>query len=129
LNSIPGIGPVYASGILAEIGSIHNLTDDNALAKFAGLVWNRNDSGNFVAEDTHMSKAGNAYLRYYLVEAANSVAKYVPDLNAFYQKKFDEANNHKHTRAITLTARKFVRLVFGLLAKNRLYSPEQREGK
>lgn len=124
LLSIPGIGPVYAAGILAEIGTIHNFANDNAIAKYAGLVWNRNDSGNFIAEDTHMSKAGNAYLRYYLIEAANSVRSNVPDIAAFYRKKFDEANNHKHTRAIALTARKFVRMVFGLLGKNRLYSPD-----
>jgi hypothetical protein len=125
LLSIPGVGPVYAAGIIAEIGTIHSFKNDNALAKYAGLVWNRNDSGDFVAEDVHMSKAGNVYLRYYLIEAANSVRNNVPELFAFYRKKFSEANSHKHTRAIALTARKFVRIVFGLLAKTRLYSPER----
>jgi hypothetical protein len=71
-----------------------------------------------------MSKAGAAYLRYYLPEAANSVRNNVPGLAVYYRKKFAEANNHKHARAIALTALKFVRMVFGRLAKTRLNSPD-----
>ena len=73
LNSIPGIGKVYSAGILAEMGSIKAFPNANALAKYCGIVWNDNDSGDFVAQDKHMSKAGNRYLRYYIIEAAGSV--------------------------------------------------------
>ena len=38
-----------------------------------------------------------------------------------YQKKFTEVKTHQHTRAIALTARKLVRLIYGLLSKNQLY--------
>ena len=62
LNSIPGIGKVYSAGILAEMGSIKAFPNTNALAKYCGIVWNDNDSGDFVAEDKHISKAGNRYL-------------------------------------------------------------------
>ena len=31
-------------------------------------------------------------------------------------------NKHQHKRALALTSRKFVRLVYGLLARNQLYS-------
>ena len=41
LISIPGIGPVYASGILSEIGSISDFNSDDALANFAGLTWKK----------------------------------------------------------------------------------------
>lgn len=33
LTSIPGIGPVYAAGILAEIGQIERFSDETKLAK------------------------------------------------------------------------------------------------
>jgi transposase len=122
LVSIPGIGAVYAAGILAEIGTIASFDSENALAKYAGLVWNPRDSGNFQADERPMSKAGNSYLRYYLIEAANSVKKNVTEYSDFYTKKYNEAKNHQHTRAIALTARKFIRLIFGLLDKNRLFS-------
>ena len=59
LNSIPGIGKVYSAGILAEIGSIKAFQNANQLAKYCGIVWNDNDSGDFASEDSRMSKAGN----------------------------------------------------------------------
>ena len=120
--SIPGIGPVFASGVLAEIGSIKAFRSQDAIAKYAGLVWNPNQSGNFTAEDKHMSKAGNRYLRYYLIEAANSVKNHSPEYNAFYHKKFAEVKTHQHKRALALTSRKLIRLIFGLLDNNQLYS-------
>lgn len=122
LISIPGIGPVYAGGILAEIGSIKAFHSHSAVAKYAGLVWNPNQSGDFTAEDTNMSKAGNRYLRYYLIEAANSVKNHVPQYHDFYSKKFAEVKTHQHKRALALTSRKLIRLIFGLLDNNQLYS-------
>lgn len=73
LDTVPGIGPVYSAGIVAEIGDISRFKNHNALAKFAGLTWRQNQSSNFNAQDIHLSRSGNFYLRYYLVEAANSV--------------------------------------------------------
>lgn len=124
LTSIPGIGHVYAAGILSEIGTIANFKNEGALAKYAGIVWNRAQSGEFEADNINMSKAGNSYLRYYLIEAANSVRRHTPEFADFYSKKFAEATTHNHTRAISLTARKLIRLIFGLLVKNQLYSPQ-----
>ena len=122
LLSIPGIGPVYAGGILAEIGTITAFTSQDAVAKYAGLVWRQSQSGNYKADDTNLSKAGNKYLRYYLIEAANSVKNHVPEYTAFYHKKYDEVKTHQHKRALALTSRKLIRLIFGLLANNQLYS-------
>lgn len=124
LLSIPGIGPVMAAGILSEIGSIHAFKSHDALAKYAGLVWRENQSGNFRADDTALSKAGNAYLRYYLLEAVSHVKDHCSEFAAFYQKKYDEVKTHQHKRALALTARKFIRLMFGLLANHQLYSSD-----
>ena len=125
LKSIPGIGPVWAAGILSEIGDITAFHSSDALAKYAGLTWLKNDSGDFVSEDNHVSKAGNTYLRYYLGEAANSVRRHLPEYGEFYDKKYAEVMKHQHKRALALTSRKFVRLVFGLLVKNQLYTGEK----
>ena len=122
LLSIPGIGPVYSSGILAEIGSVKAFKSHDAIAKYAGLVWNPNQSGDFTAEDSYMSKAGNRYLRYYLIEAANSVKNHCTVYSDFYHKKFGEVTKHQHKRALALTSRKLIRLIFGLLDNNQLYS-------
>ena len=125
LRSVPGIGIVYAAGILAEIGTVKCFTSHDALAKYSGIVWKDNDSGDFQAEDKRMSKVGNRYLRYYMIEAAGSVARHEPTFALFYKKKFEEARTHQHKRALALTSRKLIRLLFGLLDKGTLYSPDK----
>jgi len=122
LKSIPGIGPVLASGILAEIGTIASFDSHNALAKYAGLTWRVKQSGDYTSDETRMTKTGNKYLRYYLIEAANSVKYQVTEYNTFYSKKYGEVTKHQHKRALALTSRKLVRLIFSLLTKNQIYS-------
>ncbi len=122
LQSIPGIGPIFASGILSEIGDIHAFHSADALAKYAGIYWNRHQSGAFEADNTSMVKAGNKYLRYYLIEATNSIRCHEPSFAAYYRKKYDESKTHNHKRALALTSRKTIRLIYSLLDKNQLYS-------
>jgi len=121
LMSVPGIGPVYAAGILAEVGQIDRFDHEGKLAKYAGLYWPKHQSGNFQKENTPIAKSGNRYLRYYLVEAANSVRRFIPEYKAYYDKKYNEVPKVQHKRALVLTARKFVRLVFALLSEHQLY--------
>lgn len=125
LLSIPGIGPVYAAGIIAEIGSIKFFKTNNELAKYAGLTWRKTQSGNFEADTTRMTKTGNKYLRYYFIEAANRVKSQIPEYKQFYTRKYAEVSKTPHKRALALTARKLVRLVFGLLHHNKLYTDEK----
>lgn len=124
LTSIPGIGKVYSAGIIAEIGDIRRFKSQASIAKYAGLVWNEHNSGAFEGEITHMIKSGNRYLRYYLLEAANSVRRYDSEYKAYYDRKFNEVNRFQHKRALALTARKLVRLIFRLMKDNRLYVTE-----
>lgn len=123
LTSVKGIGPVYAAGIIAEIGDIHRFQSQASLAKYAGLVWSQHQSSEFEAEDRHMIKGGNHHLKYYLCEAANSLRRCDPEFKRFYDLKSKETKTHKHKRALALTARKLVRLVYSLLMTNRLYTP------
>ena len=123
LISVKGLGPVYSAGIFAEIGEIQRFDSQAQLAKFAGLTWRKLASGDFLGEITRMTKSGNQYLRYYLIEAANSLRVHNEEYRAYYQAKYQEVPLHQHKRALALTARKLVRLVFALLAKNQLYQP------
>lgn len=123
LTSIPGVGKVYAAGMIAEIGQIERFEDQTKLAKYAGLSWKFKQSGNYQSENTPLTKQGNRYFRYYLVEAANSVKRYLPEFQEFYLKKYKETPKHQHKRALVLTARKFTRLVDTLLRNHQLYTP------
>jgi transposase len=140
LTTIPGIGPVFSSGIMAEIGDLNrfltgevfdahtshyrpkNLRNvENEIAKMAGLWWPENSSGQFTAEESHMSKAGNPYLRYYLIQAADSLRQHVPAFAAYYSKKYNEASKHHHKRALVLTARKSLGMIIGLLHRREAF--------
>lgn len=124
LLSIRGIGKVYAAGIMAEIGNIERFSHNSKLAKYSGLYWKRNQSGEFDSQDKKSSKKSNKYLRYYLVEAtASCVRQNFPFIKDFYNLKYNEVTKHQHKRALVLSARKLERLIFGLLRKNQYYIP------
>ena len=121
LTSIPGIDPVYSAGIIAEIGDINRFESQAKLAKYAGLAWKQHQSGGFKSETTRLIPSGNRFLKYYLCEATLSLVRCNKEYNDFYHRKYMEVNRYQHKRALVLTARKFVRLVFRLLKDNRLY--------
>ena len=125
LTSVPGIGKVYSAGIIAETGDIHRFNSQASVAKYAGLVWTQHQSGDFEAQHSKLIKSGNRYLRYYLLEAANSVRRCDSEFRRYYDLKFKEVNQFQHKRALALTARKLVRLVYRLLMDNRLYIPPE----
>lgn len=126
LLSVPGIGKVYAAGLLGELGDIERFKDQAAVAKYAGLTWRRHQSGAFEAENTARIKSGNRFLRYYLVEAANSVRLRDEEFGEYYRKKYNEVPRNQHKRALVLTARKLVRLVDVLLRNGQLYTPRRK---
>ena len=128
LSTVKGIGAVFAAGILAEVGDIERFDNHNALAKYAGLVWSQYQSGEFESEETKRLRTGNKYLRYYLVQAANLIRRFDSEYAAFYAGKYAQALKHQHKRALVLTARKLVRLVFMLLKTKKLYTPPERRG-
>jgi len=144
LDTIPGIGLVFATGLAAEIGDLQryfegerwdprhqcprpkNLRDvEDEIAKAACLWWPSNSSGSFEAEERHMPRDGNPYLRYYLVAAADRIRLSIPAYATYYQRKYDEVPKHKHRRALVLTARKAVGLFVGLLHRQEAFDPKE----
>jgi len=144
LATVPGVGQYLAAGIAAEIGNLGRFFQtpkwdkkrkryriktlrevEDAVAKLAGLWWPRSESGNFVGEDRHLAKTGNRYLRYYFVQAANGMRRYIPAYSHFYKLKFQEATQHKHKRALILSARKSIGLFVGLLHRKEAYRPQE----
>ena len=126
LLTIPGIGPVFAAGLIAEIGDLQRFNYDQAkVAKFAGFKWRKTGSADFSADETRLTRTGNPYLRYYFCEAAFAVQRCDPEYGAYFQRKFNEVRSHQHKRAMVLTGRKLVRLVVRLLASNQPYQPRR----
>jgi transposase len=72
LQTIPGIGPISASALVAGIGDVSVFKSGRELAAWLGLVPAQHSSGG----KTHMkgiSKRGDSYLRNLLVHGARSV--------------------------------------------------------
>ena len=124
LTSVPGIGPIYAAGMISEIGDIFQFQNHKHLAKHAGIAWTENQSGDFTASQTRMIHSGNRFLKYYLIEAASSVRVHDSVFAEYYKRKLAEPKTYSEKRALALTARKLVRLVDYLLRTNRLYEPK-----
>ncbi|MCM8770199.1 MAG: hypothetical protein NC911_11165, partial [Candidatus Omnitrophica bacterium] len=93
--------------------------------KFHGKTFDISNNlvGEFESDETGLARKCDKYLRYYLVEAANSLRVHNEQHQIYYQKKYQEVPDHKNKRALVLTARRLVRMVFTLLSKNRLYDP------
>src|SRR5699024_11860636 len=118
------IDPIYPARLIIKMNQIERFKNETMISKYSGLYWRKHQSGRFTAEDTSLTRNENQYLRYYLVEAANSVRRHVPEYKDYYAKKYQEVPKHQHKRALALTARKLVRLVDALLRNNQIYTPK-----
>lgn len=126
LTTIPGMGPVFAAGLIAAMGDLARFDyRQEKVASYAGLKWSTHQSADFTAEETSLKRTGSAYLRYYLCEAAQLVRMHDAEYRAYYQKKHDEVRHHQHKRATVLTARKLVQLVVRLLTTNEPFRARQ----
>lgn len=121
LTSIKGVGQVFAAGIIAEIDNINFFKNDSKLAAYCGLRWKRKDSGSKSSDHRKQPNSCNSYLRYYIVEATASIIRHNDEYAFFYYRKRNEVKVNKHKRALVLTSRKFVRLVFGMLRNHKLF--------
>ncbi len=121
LISVPGLGAVITAGLLAEIVDISRFPEHKHLAQYFGITWERRSTGNFVSQNTRMTKVGNPYGRYYFIQGADKVRRFALEYKAFYWRKYNQVSKYQHKRALVLTARKLVRLVHTLLTKNEPY--------
>lgn len=63
LLSIPGIGPLTAAWILAELPAVKQIACAKSAAAFAGLAPRQYRSGTSVRRQPHLSKRGSVHLR------------------------------------------------------------------
>lgn len=113
IMTIPGIGFVNGGMILGEIGDISRFSSPNKLLAFAGLDPSVNQSGNFNACRTKMSKRGSKVLRFALVNAAHNVVKNNTTFKLYYDKKIAEGRNHYN--ALGHCVGKLVRVIHKIL--------------
>lgn len=82
LLELPGIGPVTAYVLRAEIGRFDRFTTGKQLSRFCGLSPRNASSGNRQA-DAGLIKQSNPMLRSTVIEAAQRLKRYDPRWKAF----------------------------------------------
>jgi transposase len=119
ITSIPGVGKVTGSAILAEIGDINRFESSEKLVAFAGIDPTVYETGQFVAKKTRMSKRGSPHLRYALWQAASMAIQYDPELKAYYQAK--RAEGKHHGTALGAVCNKLISRIYIILKEQRPY--------
>ena len=120
--SIPGIGYTLGAIIVAEIGNINRFASPAKLLAFAGLEPSIYESGKFVPKSGRMVKRGSPILRWALLQAAGSVAKYSSTFAFYHSKKLNEGKSA--TVARSHVAKKLVRIVYSLLTHSSAFSDQ-----
>ncbi|MGF6971951.1 transposase [Paraburkholderia sp. JPY465] len=115
LNSVPGIGPVLATTIMLETGTISRFTRVGNFSSYCRCVDSRRES-NSRKKGEGNTKNGNKYLAWAFVEAANFAIRSCPQARRFYERK-------KHTRnrivAIKALAHKLARACYHMLREHK----------
>lgn len=119
LMTIPGIGPVLAVTIVAEIGEIERFDTKKEVVSYAGLDPRVRQSGEKETTDA-ITKEGPPVLRWALGQGALNVVKYDSYLGGFYSRLKQRKNKQK---ALAATARKLLVSVYAMLTKKEEYNP------
>ena len=116
--SVPGIGFISASIILAEIGEYQEFSTPERLVKWCGLAPGLHESAG-KKKPCGITKQGSKNLRTILVEIAQVVAKMRNNrLSRFFRRLSARKN---YNVAITALARKLISIIYHLLINQELY--------
>jgi transposase len=117
LQTIPGVGPILALIILAEARDLRRFGHVRQFLKFCGFDLCTEQSGQFRGT-THLSKRGNARLRYAFWMAGTVAIRM--QQNSF-RRKFDDymrpdpKNGDRRRKAYTAVAAKMARVVYAVI--------------
>lgn len=125
LTSIPGIGFIGASTLIAEIGNIHDFKDADKLTKWAGLTPSVYQSAN-VTRTGSITKQGSRHIRWILVELAHVAIRSKGQIKSFFGRLMPKKG---YKKAIIAVARKMLRIVWHLLVNDELFVDEVPQSK
>lgn len=123
LMSAPGIAAFSGLMIHGEIGEVDRFDREAEVVSYAGFDPVVRESGDSRTEGG-ISKEGNSYLRWILVQSAHTAVHNVKDpyLSDFYWRLRTKRNKPAKV-ALVATARKLLVAVFNMLRKNEFYDP------
>jgi transposase len=122
LASIPGVGPLTATAILASVGNAKSFKTGRAFAAWLGLTPLEHSTGG-KQRLGGISKRGDGYLRRLLVHGARAVVRTQARKNAPAFAWLDNllARKHKNTATVAL-ANKNARIIWAVLTKENMFT-------
>lgn len=126
LTTIPGVGPVTATALVAAIGNGAAFRRGRDLSAWVGMVPREHSTGG-KQKLLGISKHGNSYLRRLFVQCARSLLRFRERQNAPFGAWLAQLMGHAHQNvAVVALANKLVRIAWAVLFRNETYrSPVQ----
>jgi transposase len=120
LMTVPGVGPVISTAIVAAIGSGDTFARGRAFGAWLGLVPREYSTGGRQSLG-RISKRGNPYLRMLFVQAAHAVLKRPASWERYGLKPWIEAGSQRLRRMklVIALAHKLARIAWSILVGGR----------
>lgn len=123
LMTMPGIDYLTALTIIAEIADISRFPTPWKLVSYAGLSPSHRDSSGKIRRG-HITKEGSRWLRYAIVEAANTAKTHDERLKAFYERI---ASRRGPQKARVATGKEMLVIIWYMLTRNESYRGMNKE--
>jgi transposase len=120
LQTLPGVGPVIAATVRAELGDVTRFQGVDQVIAYVGLDPRTHQSGAFVGQK-HLSKRGPGALRHALYLATLNAVRNRGEWRDRYRRLLDRGRPKKE--ALTILSRAFLKVVYHLLCTGTSYDP------
>lgn len=119
LKSLPGIGEIVATHLVARLGDPALITNVRQIAGFLGLVSSEHSTGD-KQNRGEITRAGDSRLRNKLIQSAWVTIRKDPELREFYRRVYERHPKKMAARkAIVAVARKLTTRIYAVLKEQR----------
>ncbi|HKW16834.1 MAG TPA: IS110 family transposase [Terriglobales bacterium] len=118
LMTHPGVGPVTSLAMVLTLGPAQRFENARQVASYFGLIPSEHSSGGR-QQLGHIGKQGNPFLRFLLVEAGQTAARYDEELGRFYRRL---ATRRHRALAKVAVARKLAVRLYLMLREDWTYA-------